>query len=54
MTIIKVDTNKIYIKEALERKDKIKMLIIPKKSDINKGDKVGFFKLNTKDNLENI
>jgi len=37
------------IRKVLERKDKVKMVIIPKKSDIVKDDYVGISKLNTKE-----
>ena len=37
------------IRKVLERKDKVKMVIIPKKSDIIKDDMVGVIKLNKKE-----
>jgi len=37
------------IRKVLERKDKVKMVIIPKKSEIRKDDLVGVIKLNERE-----
>jgi hypothetical protein len=36
----------LEIRKVLERKDGIKMVIIPKNSEMRKGDYVGIFKIN--------
>lgn len=41
--------DELEIRKVLERKDGIKMVIIPKQSKINKGDYVGLFKVNIKE-----
>jgi hypothetical protein len=41
------------VTKCLERKDKIKMVIVPKKSSISKGDCVAIIKLDEKEVLEN-
>lgn len=39
----------IEIRKVLGRKDGVKMVIIPKKSSIKKGDYVGIYKLNKRE-----
>ena len=41
------------IKKVLERKDGIKMIIIPKNMDVKKGDSVGIIKIDEKEVIEN-
>jgi hypothetical protein len=41
------------VTKCLERGDGIKMVIVPKKSEIKKGDCVAIIKLNEKEVLEN-
>ena len=42
------------IRRVLERKDGIKYLIIPKRSDINPGDHVGIVKINQTEVEKNV
>ena len=42
----------LEIRKVLERKDGIKMVIIPKNSEIRKGDYVGVFKINIKERVK--